>query len=81
MGMDAAADGAQHFSLRIIHPLEVLLDIAAGMEIQRPFQIAVDLVFDDDVVDDAAVVDDGFELRFHQIHAVTADEDPRTALL
>lgn len=81
MRMNAAADGAQQFGLRVFHPLDVLLDVAARMKIQGPFQIAVDLVFDDDVVDDAPVVNDGFEFRFHQIRTVAADEDPRTALL
>ena len=72
--MDAAADGTEHFRMGIMHALDILLDIPAGMKVQGPFQVAIDVVFDDDVVDDAAIIDDGIELA-----AMAADEDPRTA--
>ena len=74
MRVDAAADGAEHFRMGIVHALDVLLDIPTGMKVQGPFEVPVDFVLDDDVADNAAIVDDGIEFPFHLVQSMAADE-------
>lgn len=79
MRVDAATDGTEHFRMGIVHALDVLLDIPTGMKVQGPFEVPVDFVLDDDIVDDTAIIDDGIEFRFHQVAAMATDKDPRAA--
>ena len=80
MRMDSSADGTQQRSLRFLHPLHILQHIASRVKVQRPFQAAIDIMLDDDIFDNPAIIDDGIELRFHLFMTVAADDDAPHAI-